>query len=235
MPDHAQVLRFAVGSPAGPRSRSWRVWVPKAKSDVYISSRRLGSSVKVSLHEPGPSTFALTNEWVSRTGFQAPEGRHRRLAFNWLRPRTRPPNIVARPFTIIVPWDEVLDREAAELGDVIWLPPPPQDHALHIDVVYVPANMPVTGHPGARSMGTGLVGELLLHNGERVFLTHIARPIQVGLRNQIAKLRSAQVLDAQGRPLDRLGMMAFGAEPNPDADDGTQIGMLLDVTRPPAQ
>jgi len=28
------------------------------------------------------------------------------------------------------------------------------------------------------------------------------------------------------------GMMAFGIEPNPDADDGTLIGTVLDVTRP---
>jgi hypothetical protein len=62
MPKYNQVLRFAVGSPLGPRSRTWRLWVRKRKNDVYIASRRLAGSVKVSLHEPGPSRFALTRE-----------------------------------------------------------------------------------------------------------------------------------------------------------------------------
>lgn len=78
MRENGQVLRFAVGSPFGLRSRSWRLWVPKRKSDVYISSRRLGNSVKVSLHEPGPSRIALTTEWLRQTSYQAPEGRDRR-------------------------------------------------------------------------------------------------------------------------------------------------------------
>lgn len=80
MADHDQVLRFAVGSAYSTRSRTWRLWVPKGKSDVYVSGRRLGNSVKVSLHEPGPARFALTDEWVRATGFQALDGRDRRLA-----------------------------------------------------------------------------------------------------------------------------------------------------------
>jgi hypothetical protein len=104
-----QVLRFAVGSTLGPRSRTWRLWVPRRKSDVYISSRSLGDSVKVSLHEPGPARYALTTEWVQRTGFQPLEGTDRRLAVEWERPRPRPPRQSARPFSITVPWDEVLD------------------------------------------------------------------------------------------------------------------------------
>jgi hypothetical protein len=128
VPQHVQVLRFAVGSADGPRSRTWRLWVPKGKSDIYISGRSLGASVKVSLHEPGPSSFALTAEWVQRKGFQAPEGKDRRLAVEWDRPRPRPPTQVARPLSIIVPYDEVLDRERSEKGQVAWVSPPPEMH-----------------------------------------------------------------------------------------------------------
>ena len=100
MPRDTPVLRFAVGSPMGPRSRTWRLWVPKQKSDVYISGRSLANSVKVSLHEPGPSRFALTNDWVAQTSFQAPKGRDRRLAVERSRPRPKPPRQIARPFSI---------------------------------------------------------------------------------------------------------------------------------------
>ncbi|HKY53360.1 MAG TPA: hypothetical protein VJM08_03600 [Anaerolineales bacterium] len=207
--------------------------MPKQKSDVYISSRRLGSSVKVSLHEPGPSVFALTKEWVERKGFQAPEGKDQRLSVKWDRPRPQPPRRIARPLTIIVPWDEVIDRKTDETGDVIWIPPPPENTCIHFDIVYIPAGAQVTSYPGARSMGTGLVGEVQLHNGERVFVTWIARDMQDALRQQVIKLRSARILDKQGNPLENAGnaMLAFGTEPNPDSADGTQVGILLDVTR----
>lgn len=158
MAGNEQALRFAVGSATGGRSRTWRLWVRKGKSDVYISGRMLGSSVKVSLHEPGPSHFALTAEWVRRKGFKVPEGRDPRLAVEWERPSPRPPRQIARPFSIILPYDEVLDREMHETGEIVWVPPPPESTCIHFDIVYIPADAVVTSHPGARSMGTGLVG-----------------------------------------------------------------------------
>jgi len=231
VPEDEQVLRFAVGSPTGPRSRTWRLWVPKRKSDVYISGRSLGNSVKVSLHEPGPSRFALTSEWVCRTGFQAPEGRDRRLAVEWERPRPRPPQQVARPFSIIVPYDEVLGRGRPETGQVVWATPPPENTCVHFDIIYTPASAVVTSHPGARSMGTKLVGEVQLQNGERVFVTSLVRPMDEATRRYVAKLRSARILDADRRLIEKVGMLPFGRERNPDADDGTYVGKFIDVTR----
>jgi hypothetical protein len=226
-----QVLRFGVGSATGPRSRSWRLWVRKGKSDVYISSRSIGGSVKVSLHEPGPSRFAFTKEWVQQKSFQAPEGRDPRLAKAWERPRPRPPFHAARPFSIIVPHDEVLDRGVPEEGNVFWVPPPPEDTCVHFDIVYIAAGAVVTGHPTARSMGTGLVGEVLLENGKRVFVTWRVQPMEEATRRHIMRLRSARILDADGNATKKGDILAFGKEPNPDAADGTYIGTFLDVTR----
>jgi hypothetical protein len=62
--DHEQVVRLAVGSASGLRSRTWRLWVPKRKRYVCVASRRHDHSVKVSLHEPGPVRFALTDEFI---------------------------------------------------------------------------------------------------------------------------------------------------------------------------
>lgn len=187
--------------------------------------------MKVSLHEPGPARFALTNEWVRRKGFHAPEGMDRRLAVEWKRPRPQPPRQIARPFSIIVPFDEVLDRGVTESGSVALVPSPPEGTCVHFDVVYIPAGAAVTGHPGARSMGTGLVGDVLLENGERVFVTWLIRPMDEALRRHIGKLQAARILDADGNSIKKTGMLAFGTEPNPDADDGTYVGKFLDVTR----
>jgi hypothetical protein len=40
----------------------------------------LGSSVKASLHEPGPSRFALTSAFIRRGTHQPPDGRNPPLA-----------------------------------------------------------------------------------------------------------------------------------------------------------
>jgi len=37
--------------------------------------------------------------------------------------------------------------------------------------------------------------------------------------------------DADGKPVEKVGILAFGREPNPDANDGTFVGTFLDVTR----
>lgn len=231
MPDHSQVLRFAVGSATGPRARTWRLWVPKGKSDVYISSRVLGASVKASLHE-GTSRLALTREWVRRNEYRAPDGRNSRLGYEWERPRPRP-GLAARPFAIIVPWDEVRDQKREETGDVVWVPPPPEGTCVHFDVVFTPAGVTVIGYPGANK-GHGLVGEVVLENTEHAFVTWIVRPMEDVTRQHIEKLRSARILNAEGNAIERTAMLAFGCEPNPDADDGTYVGSLLDVTRPDA-
>ena len=231
MPNYNQVIRFAVGEPTGARSRTWRLWVPKRKSDVYISSRRLAESVKVSLHEPGPSRFALTTEWIRKTDYRPPDNRDQRLAVEWERPRPLPPRQIARPLSIIVPWDEVIDRKTSEAGQVVWVAPPPDGMCIHFDVIYIPAGAVVTGHPGSRSMGTSLVGEVQLENEERVFVTWLVRPMEDSLRDRIEKLRSARILDTDGKSIEKTGMLTFGTESNPDAKDGTSIGVLLEVTR----
>ena len=205
--------------------------MPKLKSDVYISSRRLGGSVKVSLHEPGPSRFALTNEWVQKTEYQAPKGRDRRLAIEWERPRPRAPFQIARPLSIIVPYDEVVDQEFPESGQIFWAPPPPKGTCVHFDIIYTPAGAIVNGHPGSRSMGTGLVGMVQLENDEKVFVTWIVRAIEEKLRHHITKLRTTPIYDINRNQIEEKGMLAFGTEPNPDANDETCIGTLLDVSR----
>ena len=101
---------------------------------------------------------------------------------------------------------------------------------MHFDVVYVPAGMQVSGHPGARSMGTELVGEVALANGERVFVTSLVSEMNVETRASVERLRSVRVLGAAGNAIP-TGAMGFGAEPNPDADDGTQVATVTDVTR----
>jgi hypothetical protein len=81
-------------------------------------------------------------------------------------------------------------------------------------------------------MGTQLVGMVELENGERVYVTWLPREMDVPLRDNIERLRSVRVLDAEGNVVQKTGMLGFGTEPNPDAADGTEVATLVDVTRP---
>jgi hypothetical protein len=133
--------------------------------------------------------------------------------------------------SIIVPWDEVLDRGRAEPDPIVWVPPPPEGTRIDFDVVYIPASTIVTGHPGARSMGTGLVGTVQLANGERVFVTWRIQPMEEALRRHVTYLRSIRVVDKDGNFIEKPERLVFGKNPNPDAEDGTEVGKLLSVTR----
>jgi hypothetical protein len=152
--EREQVLRFAVGSPEGLRSRVWRLWVPPRKSDVYLSERRLGSEVKVRLHEPGLARFALTSEHLARPdALRLPEG-NPRGGHEWARARPRLPDApMARALAILIPWDEVTESSTDDRVDVTWIDAPAEGSCIEFDVIYTATGLTVEGHPAASSMG----------------------------------------------------------------------------------
>ena len=81
-------------------------------------------------------------------------------------------------------------------------------------------------------MGAGLVGKMDLENGEEVFVTSLVRHMDAPMRANVDGRRSARILDADGNLIEKTGMLAFGHEPNRDADDGTFVGFVIDVAQP---
>jgi len=62
----AGYLRFALGSPSGPRSTIWTVFGSKHTDDVYIGARDTLQWVKLSLHQSGKWRRALTSVEAER-------------------------------------------------------------------------------------------------------------------------------------------------------------------------
>jgi hypothetical protein len=58
-------FRFAVGSPGGRRSESWKLWSDK-KSEIYLTQRSMGRAHKFSFHQGGDATFAYRWAGVDR-------------------------------------------------------------------------------------------------------------------------------------------------------------------------
>src|SRR4051812_1463063 len=67
-------LRFGVVGPENRRSSSYKIFTEsgKGKSDVYISNRRLGGQLKISLHQSGRWHAAYTKDFFEEN-FEAKE------------------------------------------------------------------------------------------------------------------------------------------------------------------
>jgi hypothetical protein len=161
----AQVIRFGVGTPAGLRSVSWRLWVPPGKSDVYVAQRHIGGSIKVSLHDEGPWRYALTADELKRPGGVRAPGPDPRGAQEWAKPLPNEDGLT-RALSILVPDTELRERTDDAPPDVVWLPPPAAGLLVQFDVIY--AKPGADARAAAEAHERGVIGDLLLANGDRV-------------------------------------------------------------------
>jgi len=119
-------VRFAIGSPHGLASNSWRVWVKREQ--VYIACRDNFKEAKVSLHSEGKWRMGFTEEAIRRKPSLLPEGQNRAWDL-WDEP---PPSL---PNTIIAFRLPFLTSELA-------VPPQRRAPADWKNVIYVEAAPP---------------------------------------------------------------------------------------------
>lgn len=161
-------IRFAVGSPDGPRSAMWKLWSPKRKSDVYLAYRAVGRYVKVSLHQSGSWRFQWITPDVAR---EAGAADGRRLIEEWQRP-------AADQGWTMGPMILVSDRDVVPLAfdqpveGVHWFPAPAPDHGVWIHIFIV-----APGISGKSFNDASIGGGFHLANGEVCVLLARQRPI----------------------------------------------------------
>lgn len=68
-------IRFAIGTPMGPSTNSWRVWVQGR--DIYVKCRDNFGEVKASLHASGNWRFGFTEEFSASIPYLLPDGQDR--------------------------------------------------------------------------------------------------------------------------------------------------------------
>lgn len=111
-----QELRFAVRTEDGRRSTIWKVWA--SKSDVYIQSRMMGSSSKVSLHESGECQYSMTSEWLHKNPDKAKKSSRHIVRRKIERPSTTK---VLHIFQVTIPTTEIRHVNAKEnLKKILW-------------------------------------------------------------------------------------------------------------------
>lgn len=124
------VLRFGVGSPAGPRGEVWRLWVPKAGDSAYLSGHNLGRRYKISFH-PTAHLSGLTTEESRRLRATDKEvlPRHQ-----WQQRSEAAPGF-RRLFLVVEPSSEVIYRAPwAGSWDVSWVPEAPPGWATEFQL-----------------------------------------------------------------------------------------------------
>jgi hypothetical protein len=139
-------IRVVVGEP-GCESGVWRIWAPKAHSDVYIGIRTILGFQKWSLHESGKWHFA----WISdEKASQFTEGLTRFID-QWDQPAEVGETGWTKGFTIQVRHQDLVDAPSvAPPADTIRLPAPPDGHFVGIHVVIARPNQPMFTLKGAR-------------------------------------------------------------------------------------
>src|SRR5882724_6402986 len=119
MTSRRNVIRFAVGSPDGPRSSIWRVWTERDGS-TYVSVRKIAGSFKASLHPHGwRIAFADVSE-ARRLALGTPPTDR---AIDKFLPSAKLAPGVCRGFVVLIPSLGVSaprDGEVAN-GDIRWL------------------------------------------------------------------------------------------------------------------
>ena len=111
-------LRLSVGTPEGPRSTVWKVVT--ARFDVYIISRMMGDSAKVSLHESGQGQLSLAAEWADAVGISPPQ----RHLDKW-QVRQPTPNSAAHVFRLVFPSTELQTVGTPRKSRLVtWIEPP---------------------------------------------------------------------------------------------------------------
>ena len=132
LPGPGGEVRFGVGSAAGPRSGTWRVWANKGASDVYVASRPLAGVEKISLHESGDWRLQyvrrdIAKQWAPGQG---------RVIDRWPRPPETIPGWT-RSLIIWVPESDVtlVPQGHEERKLITWVPKPQPGEIVAFHVV----------------------------------------------------------------------------------------------------
>jgi hypothetical protein len=196
-------LRVIVGDEGGgPRSQLWRIWAGKGTSDVYVGARPIAGDVRVSLHESGKWRFAFTERHMRRPEPLIPTDINR-AKHKWDRPPPFAPGLT-RAFSIDIPASElrVPSRSDPLRKPALWLPPPPPDINVEIDL-FLTRGLPDDEWPGRRAMKTQLLYRQGLPSGEELVVVSHWTPMTEERRARLDRYKQAFLLAQRDVLLER--------------------------------
>jgi len=186
------------------------------KHDVYLACRALKGELKASLHQSGNWHIAFSKKSY-KNGFADESNRpDSRFTDVWPRPPEIAPGITLA-FRIVVPWFSATVDVAEEEANVILVPPALEGHAIEFAILITSPTCIVSDWPAKRSMGSKLVGSILLASGETVWVVYTTMPIQIP-PSMRGTARFFKGVDRSTLKSPGLRTIAFGEE-----SDGSRV------------
>jgi hypothetical protein len=190
------VARFAVGSPNGPSSAIWLIWAKArdherpAQSDVYLSTRPLAGSLKVSLHESGEWQYSFTSQWMQQSASTATSLTSRHVD-RWQRPQEFAPGFTLA-FQIVFPLWALGPSSQTCTKPVHWISAVGGADIVEVAVLLSRADVRVREGewPGRRSMNTRLVTRTIVQSGETVWVLALPTTASDEFNKTCVSLRS---------------------------------------------
>jgi hypothetical protein len=166
-------VRFAVFGADGRSSDIWKVWanVGTGRRDIYMTSRPLGYSMKLSLHETGQwhvGFHADRRDLLFDEGC-APQSRFLGQWNAAPRRNEQPVTLAAR---VVFPWSCPTVLHEHLPVDLVRIPNAPERLATEVALVLLDFDEPADSWVGQRSMGTSLVGRVPLDGGGEATLVY---------------------------------------------------------------
>jgi hypothetical protein len=119
-------IRFAVGSPGGPKSDSWKLW--HHGDEAYLVNRGITAQhLKFSFHKSGNCRWARIEPGVSGKD---------RVILEWQRDEIAPVGggSGARLLSMVFPTNHLSASKASEAQQIRLIEPAPQGHAVMIEI-----------------------------------------------------------------------------------------------------
>lgn len=213
-------IRFGITDGKGLRAATWKLWTETSgyNSELYLTCRSLGGTLKASLHHSGNWHVAYSHKAFKENV----EGAIPKFKDRFIEKWPRPPEIaegITLAFRIVTPYSATTNSlTTGKYKGVKWLPNAPASKATEIDILVTKPTVSVTGWPGKRSMGTSLIDSFELKNGETVWAVYwiidmpdLSKPASGSVHFFKGKTRE----DLQS---DGLRALVFGSE-----QDGSRV------------
>lgn len=166
-----RAIRFSVLNQRGLRSATWNCFAHTHKDDVYLTCREMKGAMKVSFHESGKWHVGFDKTFLDKKAPKDSPLSKNRFPLKWPEPQELSPGVILA-FRIIVPEDVINVPKKEERKSLVWIPSPPIGKAVEIAILLTHPEAKVSSWPGAKAMGTSLVGKIDLESGKKVWVVH---------------------------------------------------------------
>ena len=195
LPIRSGSVRFAVGSPSGLSSNSWKIWAGK-HGDIYIACRDNMTGVKVSLHASGRWRVGFTTEAVQKNPALISEDENRAWDV-WDKPPETIPNAVMAFRLFFLNSELALvpqDRVGKLWKKVVYIEAPPEGKMTAVTLFVSNGDFPIShaSEPSfclaSYAIGNGLYAKVIAHGEpEGDIRRHIESTVKDACSSMISK------------------------------------------------